>query len=160
MRALLFMWLGRMSEADADLARLAELDPDSELYHGALESRAEVVSDTEGNLRELDWFLQSNPPLLDRLAYEAQRLLLTGERDKARSAYEKIRETPSESGRQAKTLAGLSASLGDLDACFHWIDEMIRLRCLEFLIWRLFPPLANVRADPRYGALLKRLKVG
>jgi len=158
MRAQLFTFLGRIGEADADLARLAALDPDGELYHQDLMSRAEAVSDTEGILKELDWFLQSNASLLERLSCEASRFLLTGERDKARSVYEKIRESPYDSGRKAKILACLSPYLGDLDECFHWIDEMIRLHTLEFLIWRLDPAYTNVRADPRYGDLVKRLK--
>jgi len=158
MRAQLLLCLGRDSEAERDVARLAEIEPDSRMYHWACQCRDEAKRDTTGILRELDWELRSNPDQLTRLHDEVQRFLLTGERDKALITLEKIKEISCGPGPKAKSLAVLSAYAGNLDDCFHWIDELIRLHSLELLIWRLQPWFANVRADPRYGALLKRLR--
>ncbi len=49
--------------------------------------------------------------------------------------------------------------LGDLDGCFALLNEAADVNLIPIQVWRVEPSLAAARSDPRFDALLRRLKI-
>ena len=56
-------------------------------------------------------------------------------------------------------IAALHASLGDADKAFHWLETAIEEGASGIIFLRVHPRLDPIRQDPRYAALLRRLKL-
>jgi tetratricopeptide (TPR) repeat protein len=63
------------------------------------------------------------------------------------------------SGNRAAGLAFLYARLGDTDEALRWLDEAIRQRGHFVMFAKVHPALDNLRSDPRFEALLRRLRL-
>ncbi|MDA4124080.1 MAG: hypothetical protein OK438_01325 [Thaumarchaeota archaeon] len=82
-----------------------------------------------------------------------------GKVEEARGIVEEMEELK----LQGKALAGdiwfVYVPLGDLDRAFEYHDQAIDARDQDVAVIRLAPGLEAMRADPRYEALLKRLRL-
>jgi eukaryotic-like serine/threonine-protein kinase len=56
-------------------------------------------------------------------------------------------------------IAALHASLGDADEAFRWLETAIEEGASGIIFLRVHPRLDPIRHDPRYAALLRRLKL-
>jgi hypothetical protein len=63
------------------------------------------------------------------------------------------------SGNRAAGLAFHYARLGETDEAFRWLDEAIRQRGHFVAFAKVHPALDNLRSDPRFEALLQRLRL-
>jgi hypothetical protein len=53
----------------------------------------------------------------------------------------------------------VALGLGDRDEAFRWLDRAVEVRDPHVVPLRCYPPLAALRADPRYGSLLAKLRL-
>jgi eukaryotic-like serine/threonine-protein kinase len=56
-------------------------------------------------------------------------------------------------------IAALHASLGDVDEAYRWLDVAIEEGATGLSLLRVHPRLDPIRRDPRYQALLRRMKL-
>jgi serine/threonine protein kinase/Flp pilus assembly protein TadD len=64
----------------------------------------------------------------------------------------------SEAGRQKQVaIAGGYLALGERDSSFHWLDKAYELRDGSLPWVRLMPMFDDLRSDPRYVALMKKM---
>jgi len=82
---------------------------------------------------------------------------LAGDRDKANKALNELREISKRHYVSPYWFAGVYAGLGDKEQAFAWLDKAYQDRTL-FLIWlKVEPQFENLRDDPRYNDLLRRI---
>ena len=64
----------------------------------------------------------------------------------------------SESGGQTQVaIAGTYLALGDRDSTFYWLNKAYDLRDSNLPWIRLMPLFDDIRSDPRYVALMKKM---
>ncbi len=145
----------RMVEAKTSLDHLRTLDPAGLLYYGALAyyhlangdlaQALPAVGRAEGQRPGSEWFW--------RLAYLCQ----SGAVAEARTLLAEVEARPAP--EPISTLAQGHALLGDLDGCFRLLEQGAREGVLSLQYLRNDPWFESVRADPRFGRILKELNL-
>ncbi len=81
-----------------------------------------------------------------------------GEREKAMPLIEELIPKVGKSALNSEgDIAELYATLGDRDECFKWIDKAISAKSILAAELRYCPGFANVRDDPRFPEIFKKL---
>jgi adenylate cyclase len=155
--ARLLAWLGRFDEASDVLDRFKNLDT-GRGYHLAAATYRLARGEVENAAQEVLLAVEATSDPREQGILRAWYLGLTGQPDQARSL---LRQDPAfaEHGQGAHQMAEVYAQLGDLDECFRLLDKAVELRNIPIFPWRLDPRLANVRNDPRFQGVLKRLNL-
>jgi serine/threonine-protein kinase len=148
--ATLLAWLGRPDEALTRIQKLAQVTPESyeyyvclSFYHFSLSDLTSCVQD----LRKL-WEVAPDPSL--KLLQLALYHTMAGENEKARETMQLVEASPER--HSYAIIAWVYAHMGDLDACFRWLELGFQRRLLEIGGFRLYPAL-----DPRFGELLRKM---
>jgi tetratricopeptide (TPR) repeat protein len=156
--AHLLVWLGRYDEALAKARKIGELDSSGPAYHDLMGDYYAARSDLEGCRRESHKCQELNPEPRRQLSYRAWFHAVSGEREQARADLRELAALPSSPGTDW-TAAYVCAEIGDLDECFRLLERSVDNHFIFFQGWRLNPRLANVRRDPRFRALLKKMNL-
>ena len=144
----------RYEEAIPHLQRAMELEPQVGLHPARLADVYEQMGRVEDALpirqKQVEDFASSYT-----LASLSRVYALLGRRKEAQAALPKAlrAEPPSLS---AVALAYFA--LGDKDRCFEWLNKGVDDR-QNVLFWKIDPQLDPVRSDPRFQALIARLKM-
>ena len=152
------VWQGKLEEALAKIHHLGEFHPDTAGYHFALARYRLARSDLDECLREFDRYLELEPEPRAKAITQAYRIALSGEKEKARVLLQQ-EEAQTQTPPNIMSMAYAYAEIGDLDACFRLLDRMVTEHVIALQQWRLDPRLQNVRNDPRFQALLKRMNL-
>jgi len=157
--AMLLIWLGRFEAAHTKIEQLMTLASDSvsrDLAHSLLARYHLAQGQLEDCLKDVRVLEEASEDPQEKTAYRAWRLVLSGKSEEAKSV---LRSDPNlaEHGQNAYNLALIYAELGELDECFRLMSLGIERHNFPLQVWRLDPRLAHVRADPRFGAMLKRI---
>jgi adenylate cyclase len=154
--AIILIWLGRYEQAELKIQKVHALEPDGIWYHGLQGSLLLARGHTDAAIREFEEVEKRAEGAQLKAVSRAFRLAVAGRKDEARAILERERD-----GAMFPGLVGLIldvyAELGDVDACYRWMDEHLRL--MPFQLVRLSPRHAAIRADPRYSALLKKVNL-
>jgi serine/threonine protein kinase/tetratricopeptide (TPR) repeat protein len=95
-----------------------------------------------------------DPYVLGYLTYAYASL---GKRDEAMKALAQINEAAKQRYVSAYTFATAYAGLGDKDQAFQWLERSNQDRAWEILYIKVDPLLDNLRSDPRFPELVKRV---
>jgi eukaryotic-like serine/threonine-protein kinase len=77
----------------------------------------------------------------------------------ARRILQELTEARSHRVVSAWGIAALHASLGDVDEAFRWLEVAVEERATGLVFLRVHPRLDPIRQDPRFQALLRRLRL-
>ncbi len=144
---------GRFAEAEQTLRTAVELAPQAEqvastlawvlMYRGNLDAAlAELEREPGERFREA-----LRPALLDALG-------------RVREANSALATFQGNFGRLAPyAVADVYARRNDLDRAFDWLDRAYRQREPSIISVRWDPDLSNLRPDPRYKAMLKKMNL-
>jgi len=156
--AEMLIWLGRLEEAYAKIQRVAELEPSSEAQHALLSDYHLARSDRESALREIRLVEELQQDPIEKRLTHAYYHAVAGRREEldALARDETILAHP-----LADYYVALQyAELGDLDACFRWLDRRWETDGgMPFQRIRLDRRLENLRKDPRFQVLLKKMNL-
>ena len=154
--AILLSWLARPEEALARIQKIAELEPHSFRYYSTLSHYHYARADFSSCAKSLQRCSEvASDPRLGQL-YLALSHVIAGNTERARALLQDIEATVQ--AYWYPTVAWTYALMGDLEACFRWLDAAFRHRLLSFIGgFRLFSGMAPVRADPRFGELLQKI---
>jgi TolB-like protein len=147
---------GEIDECLRMIRKLEEIDPGSPLVTEGHMAYHFARKDWENALLYLNKMIQEDPsdPYLDMdLAYI---YAVTGRREEALKLVEKLNAVPESARVKGTLIATVYAGLGDLDQVFHWLEYCFENKEAFFEWFRGGPIFENVRADPRFGALLER----
>jgi adenylate cyclase len=150
--------LRRMDEARALLERLGRADNFGLIYHAARGNLFFMEGDQAAFLEEVAWLDRNVPDRQEPAAALALAAARAGDGARTRELLRPIEALP-EAIRPDAQIALAYAMLGDLDACFPWLERAIAARRVGIMWFRLDPLLAPLRADPRFTAILKNLNL-
>ncbi|MGP8077691.1 MAG: tetratricopeptide repeat protein [Thermoplasmata archaeon] len=156
--ARLLLWRGRYDEALTRIQKVGELDSFGLAYRDLMGDYYALRSDIEGCFRELNKFEELEVEPRIKLTYRAWYHAVLGEKDRARDDLRQLAELPGYSATDW-TVANVHAELGDLDECFRLLEKSVENHLIYFQEWRLNPRLENVRRDPRFQRLLKKMNL-
>jgi len=80
-----------------------------------------------------------------------------GHKEEARAVLERLHR--SDQYVLPSFLAHVHYGLGELDAAFEWFDRAVEERDQNMMMFLSFPHMDPVREDPRYAALLRKMKL-
>jgi adenylate cyclase len=156
--ARLLGWMGRTEEAFTKIQRIGELPPGGDVYHAAEVWYYRAVGDAHAFGKAIDLTGLGDPTPKDQGIGRAMTYALAGEREKARAILQREDARP-----DALNIASVSAiaygDIGDLDRCFYWLDRAREGHALMFQPFRLDPRLENVRKDPRFPVLMRKMNL-
>jgi TolB-like protein/Tfp pilus assembly protein PilF len=147
----LIIWLldaHRADEAERVLERRLKLEPDhyaSAMVYQAQGRYREALTQIDAE-ESSDWRAAGRPIMLDAV----------GRHQEAAAA---LQEFAASHPAWPYNIATAYAFRGDLDSAFHWLDEAYRIRDSGLLAIKMDFLLAKIRKDPRYTALLKKMKL-
>jgi tetratricopeptide (TPR) repeat protein len=146
-------WAGRLDEAAAADQKASELNPDMGLLHTAFARVYLAQSHLQAALVEAE--RETNPGFrLQGLALAYHALARKPESDRALA--ELIAKYP---GAAASQIAQVYAFRGEADAAFMWLERAYVLRDSGLADIKGDPLLKNLERDPRYAALLKKMRL-
>ena len=156
--AYLLIYLGRFDEAFLKIEQMRPLSSEGR-YHAVRLHYYLNQGDMDGCRKEaLEAEATAETPINKSLA-RAWYLLASGQREECRAVLRE-QSTRAEHGQNASYMAEVYAVLGDpadLDECFRLLDQPVDRINLPFHPWRLDPKLEQVRRDPRFQALLRKV---
>jgi adenylate cyclase len=156
--AMLLIWVGRPGEALSRIKKIGELEPTGPGYHFALVRYHLSKSDRDSTLREMQETYASMPEARWTLVYRALYHSLAGDPEPARALLTQQEAMPDFPPLQW-IIVWIYLELGDLDACFRWLDRGLRSRNVPLRQARLDPRFEPLRADPRWGQLLRTMNL-
>jgi adenylate cyclase len=154
----LLTYLGRLDEAVVQIGKLGRLEGSDLLFHNSwffihmVRGEGERLNE---DIRHFDDLFPGRPEIVTAHAAVAA---VNGKTDRARELLRSVEDLP-EPIRPDNQIAAVYARLGDIDATFHWLDICVEFKRLGIQFWRLDSSLAQIRSDPRFPALLKRMNL-
>ena len=159
---LYFSWtlicLGRLDEAFGRIQRLGDVEPDGQPYHSAFARYCLARSDLNGFLRELRREIEGDAEPGGDLGTQALICAYSGENEKA-GALLKEYEATELSMANIQSAVWAYCKIGDLDGCFRIYDRALEYGTPPFQMVRIDPEAEPIRRDPRFGSLLKKMKL-
>jgi serine/threonine-protein kinase len=151
-----FRFAGRHDEALEQYRKAIELDQRYWLAHMLLGAALVHKGDFEAGIRELE--------TATRLTDQSQALgtlgwayAYAGDEGRARAVLAKL-EDPSHKGyRDPYGMAVIHAGLEDRDEAFAWLEKALQDRSMFASFIVVDPLLAQLRSDPRFPGLLRRI---
>jgi len=87
----------------------------------------------------------------------AHTYALAGRKDESRAILARLVERARREFAPTFGIATIHACLGETDAAFEWLDQAFARRDGALSLVKVHPRLDGLRADPRFGALLKKM---
>ena len=156
--ASVLIGLKRFDEAFLKIQRLGVLEPDSYRYHDALQQyhrgRSELAQCLAESRRCEE--LQTNPSW--KRMWHVYILATAGEKNEARALLQSEEASPEFPGI-AWIVGWAYALIDDLDSCFRSLEVAVESHNIALQPFRNHPELENVRSDPRFPLLLKKMNL-
>jgi adenylate cyclase len=157
--AYLLLHLRRLDEAWAILEKVGKIAPSDPELHWALGEYYFARSEPSKGLEEWEKNEALLPEGRTKQITRAWILARSGQTEKTRELL-RLEEPLPLFGQLPTNVAQIYAELGDLDECFRWLDKSFLVHDLPIMVLRYDPRYENVRRDPRYQVLLKKMNLG
>ena len=154
--ALLSYFGGRYDEALKELLDLRRLEPKLPIVHwgiGLVEEQTRSFAEAIASLQEATTLSAS----LNFKSSLAHAYAVAGRRDEARAILGEIEERSKNAYVPSYFSALVYAGLGDADRAFERLERAYQERSTVLAYLQLDPRLANLRGDPRFSDLLRRV---
>jgi tetratricopeptide (TPR) repeat protein len=152
--------VGRNKEAIEVLERTIALDPNFPGAHGSLglaylaegiKEKAMVEFENEKEVAARGEIIAEG--------YIGHAYAMMGETDKARQVLNNIMNQAEEGHVPESWIAGILFTIGEEEKGFEWLDKARKNGDMHLPFIRINPAFESVRSDPRYRAVLKKLKL-
>jgi TolB-like protein/Tfp pilus assembly protein PilF/tRNA A-37 threonylcarbamoyl transferase component Bud32 len=154
-----YYWASRFDEAIPQLKKALEMDP-SNLNNQFMLIMVDALRGKPSEaVGQADKLLSTLPSLDDAviLSNFAWIYAVSGQPEKARSLLERILDIRARRYVDAYVIAGVYAGLGDKDKAFEWLAKAYDERAGQMVIIQVDHWVDNLRSDPRYKELLKKI---
>jgi DNA-binding winged helix-turn-helix (wHTH) protein/tetratricopeptide (TPR) repeat protein len=152
----ILLFAGRYDEALDRLNKTIDLNPNLWLTHLFISRvytekgmHAEAIAATR-KAKELSGNSQSD-------AYRAYALSRAGEREQARAVLKELLQLSTERYVPPYNIALVYHALGEREATLAWLEKGYEQRDVRMVFLQVEPQWHNMRADPRFQALLRRV---
>lgn len=154
------LWFnGDLEEALHEARRTVELDPASHLAHFTLAvmcmergSHAEAACGFQKAVE-----LSGGSPLL--MGWMGAAAARAGDQTHARRILESLHQISGSHYVPPSSFAWIHLALGELDTAFEWLNRAVDARDPMIVPLRLYPFLYPLHPDPRFQAILRRLRL-
>lgn len=152
----LFNWSGRSDEAIEQLRKTLEMDPNSGyvyLHFGHVYICKGMYEEAiAAYLKAIELGITSAVVNLGAV------YAMSGERDKAEKILHELEERSKQEYVRKSHIARIYQHLGEIDKAFELLEKAYEERdsTMAFVI-KTYPAFKNIRSDPRYTALLKKM---
>ena len=153
---------GRWDEGIAENKKALSLDPGFENSLGAMPQlyaldgmHSEAVSSAD-SLMAAHLTLENSPYALLTLAWV---YAVSGREESARDILRQAMDYRTSKYLDAYLMALVYAGLGDRDKAFEWLTKGYEERASQMIFIKMDPALVDLRADPRFSDLLRKMKL-
>jgi adenylate cyclase len=84
---------------------------------------------------------------------------LAGQTAKAREILQNLKQSSQRRAVSPYYIATIHCSLGELDAAFEWLEKAYQQRSVELVLLKVDPMVANLRSEPRFTDLARRVGI-
>jgi adenylate cyclase len=156
--ANLLLLVGRTEEALERIRRMRELSPTTADHHRLMAQYHIARGEIEPALKEIERAEKQASEPRTKPIFRAWYFVVAGESEKATALLHQEESLP-EFRQNVWAVAWMYGLLQNRDEFFRWFDRAFQSKVFPLEMYRLDPGLANVRADPRFGQFLKRIKL-
>jgi serine/threonine-protein kinase len=155
-RGNVYFYARRYDEAIGQFRKAIDLDQNWYLAHMALCQAYIAKGQHQEAIAECQKALTlNNDP--SPLAYLTNAYASLGKKDEAMKALAQMHQAAKKRYVSAYSFATAYAGLGDKDQAFQWLERSNADRAWEILYLKVDPLLDNLRSDPRFPDLVKRV---
>ncbi|HYJ31668.1 MAG TPA: protein kinase [Candidatus Binatia bacterium] len=139
--------------------KAVEIDPRFDGAHTDLARSLEAVGRFEESRREYEEGRRLSGGVAGPHFGIAHLEISMGNLEEARRQLEELTAARSRRVVSAWGIAALHARLGEVDEAFRWLDAAVQEKATGLIFLRVHPRLDGIRQDPRYGALVRKLRL-
>ena len=151
-----YLYAGQLEQAVEQYKKTIELDENFYYAHAYLGRTFMMKGEYENAIKEFEkaQTLGSDPRVLMLFACNYSRM---GKRGEALKKIEELKKVSREKYVSPYYFALAFASLGDKDTAFEWLEKAFAAREGRMTLMKADPLLNDLRSDPRFTDLLKRV---
>ncbi len=157
-------WMNHFARKHDQAAAMAvatmAIEPDFVIAHARRGVAFKHLGDYGQAAVEMGRCLTLSPDNPDHLAQLGQIHALQGRRDAAHQVIARLKELAGTRFVPAYDLALVHAALGERDAAIEWLQRAYDERYGPLVFLRVDPDIDGVRGDPRFDALVARIRPG
>ena len=157
-------WMNHFARHHEQAAAMAvatmAIEPDFVIARARRAVAFKHLGDYEQAAAEMDRCLTLSPDNPDHLAQLGQIHALRGRRDAAHQVVARLKQLAGTRYVPAYDLALVHAALGERDAAIGWLQRAYDERYGPLVFLRVDPDIDGVRGDPRFDALVARIRPG
>ncbi len=151
--------VGQFDRAIEQLQEMLDLDPGNALGRVLLADAYAHANEPRKAVEECERALAlgSNVPMVRLNA--AATFAKVGKVEEARKILDEAEKTWNPGVPVAHLIASVHARLGEHDAAFDWLEKAFQERVSFLVYFKVHPLFENLRGDPRFAALVKRIGI-
>jgi serine/threonine-protein kinase len=158
--AFIYQHARRFDEAEKQARATLEIDKNSSMAPWVMAMvLAHRDHDYAGALRYAQQFLERDRERPDAYAMVGWVLGMSGHPEEGRKLLDELDRLGKDIYIRGENRAWLCAGIGDKDAAFRYLDQVVSEHGPGIVYLKLDPLLDPLRSDPRYKALLRRIGV-
>lgn len=158
-KGLAFYYDRQYDNAIAMAQKTLELDPNYAAAHRLLSIAYQGKEQFDDAIAENQTWGRLTGNEIETTVSLAQIYAVAGQKDAAAKLVEVVKADPNLIDQAYRGLALVHAALGENDAAFEYLEKSYQRREESVLSLKVDPKLDQLRADPRFIALLKRIGV-
>jgi len=155
--AQIYMYAQRYDETLEQCRRAFELYPDFLLAHyfqGRAYEQKGMVKEAIGEFQKASTLSGGSPIMMMSLGHA---YAISGRKKDAQELLAQLVSLSNEKYVPAVYMMAIAAGLGDKDGAFRWLNQAVQDRCDYVVYLRKEPGLDNLRSDPRFVEVMRRI---
>jgi serine/threonine protein kinase/Tfp pilus assembly protein PilF len=149
---------GQFDQAIRQIKQASELDPLSYRPHMFLGRVYFELDRHEAAIAAFQQALSMNPENLESLAFMGQSMAELGNRKGALNILKKVKAAEGTT-EPALLVAGIYASLGEVNEMFRWLQRALEVKCVPLYLVLLNSNFRRHKQDPRYQEFLRSMHI-
>jgi tetratricopeptide (TPR) repeat protein len=147
----------RYAQAIVQLRKTIDLDPNYWWAHSWLGRAYEQQGQFPEAIAEFQEAVRSASSITEPRALLGRAYAVSGKRAEARKVLDELSEVSKQIYVSPYDIALIYAGLGEKDQALAWLERAFAERCTWMPLLRVDPELDNLRSDPRFQDLLRRM---
>lgn len=149
----------RFEEAIDQISKALEIDPDNPANHRYLADAYAYANQPKKAIEECGRVIGLGQGVMSLRLPASVTYCKAGETARARMLLEEAEKAWRPDGRSSFFLAAAHSRLGEKDMAFEWLEKALQERVGLLIYLQVHPMFDELREDPRFEALAKRIGI-